>query len=405
MGDNISIMSDSLNIKEKGQSFIDNFIELWLTGARTILGQDPDYTDAAPIPLYESGKGVWFAYGSDVGAGVGQFCYSDVTWALYSQGKETELNFDYDCMQIHDSNRNDAWNTAWYNYWDGDIIDFETNDSYIINNQIDFFGLWVQSNSSNNPNVSGFRYSGTELERYISWNKTKWLKADGNTAILTATNCCIINQQAISSNIQPVAGVTLQLPRGESSFWTSVSIARGGETNVNNYYDTIKNHNENNNYYTTNGYTNYYNTYNYYNSDGVGFDIGVGPAGVAVNVVPVAGVVPVVAPTVDFDDLINILQPIADDLNNHLDGGDNIVIHELNWYLGYEDVGDFYIEPLHQYDTLSPAPSFDGSIDFGDIPHFIGESANSYLSLLGTGMSGLLCGCFITALIVRKMGR
>ena len=44
-------------------------------------------------------------------------------------------------------------------------------------------------------------------------------------------------------------------------------------------------------------------------------------------------------------------------------------------------------------------------MELGDIPKVIGESANAYLGLLGAGMGTLLCGAFLTALIVKKMGR
>lgn len=156
---------------------------------------------------------------------------------------------------------------------------------------------------------------------------------------------------------------------------------------VNNYYtgDTI----------TTNNYIDSSNnTYNIKNGDNF---ITVAP------VIPAGGLVNF---NLNFDDLIGGLQLAIDDINirNGLSGGDALYIPTYQDYK-YSDYSDFYIEPLHQYDKLPAAPSFDGSIELGDIPKVIGESANSYLGLLGAGMSALLCGCFITALIVQKLGR
>ena len=156
---------------------------------------------------------------------------------------------------------------------------------------------------------------------------------------------------------------------------------------VNNYYtgDTI----------TTNNYVDSSNnTYNIKNGDNF---ITVAP------VIPAGGLVNF---NLNFDDLIGGLQLAIDDINirNGLSGDNALYIPTYQQYK-YEDYSDFYIEPLHQYDKLPAAPAFDGSIELGDIPKVIGESANSYLGLLGAGMSALLCGCFITALIVQKLGR
>lgn len=140
--------------------------------------------------------------------------------------------------------------------------------------------------------------------------------------------------------------------------------------------------------------------YNYYNDSG---DIIINGGGGTLQapIMPIGGLA--------YADVKFILDSLIDDLNLHFDfEGDGLA--PLNYAptldeIRYGDYSDFYIEKLHQYDTLPAAPVFDGSIDFGDIPKVMGESANAYLGLLGAGMSALLCGCFITALIVRKMGR
>lgn len=140
--------------------------------------------------------------------------------------------------------------------------------------------------------------------------------------------------------------------------------------------------------------------YNYYNDNG---DIIINGGGgtVGAPIVPVGGLA--------YADVKFILDSLVDELNLHFDfAGEGLA--PLNYAptldeIRYGDYSDFYIEKLHQYDTLPAAPAFDGSIELGDIPKVIGESANAYLGLLGAGMGTLLCGAFLTALIVKKMGR
>lgn len=155
-------------------------------------------------------------------------------------------------------------------------------------------------------------------------------------------------------------------------------------------------------YNTQNGDT----VYNYYNSNTGDIIINAGDFNVTGNgVVGVGGVGVALA----YVDLEGIFDDIIGELNLSLgfDGSDGYEPLDFPSYeqIKYEDYSNFYIEPLHQYDNLPAPPSFDGTIDFGDIPKVVGHSATSYLDLLGTGLSALLCGCFITALIVRKMGR
>lgn len=69
----------------------------------------------------------------------------------------------------------------------------------------------------------------------------------------------------------------------------------------------------------------------------------------------------------------------------------------------YVDMGDFYIEPLHQYDKLPTAPTIDGTIDLGDYPRVIGASANTFLSFLPASLSALLCAVFIIAIILDNL--
>lgn len=132
--------------------------------------------------------------------------------------------------------------------------------------------------------------------------------------------------------------------------------------------------------------------YNYYNDYG---DVIIN--GGAVGVAPVVGL--------NYNDFKFVLDSLIDELNLKFDFQEPLE-HAPDWEeVHYMDVGNFYIEPLHQYDTIPAPPSFDGSISLGDIPKVVGESANAYLGLLGAGLSALLCGCFITAFIVKKLGR
>ena len=110
-----------------------------------------------------------------------------------------------------------------------------------------------------------------------------------------------------------------------------------------------------------------------------------------------------------YVNLESIFDKLIDDINLDFgfDGSDGLEPLSFPSYneIKYQDYSEFYIEPLHQYDTIPAPPSFDGSISFGDIPKVVGESANAYLGLLGAGLSALLFGCFITAFIVKKIGR
>lgn len=156
-------------------------------------------------------------------------------------------------------------------------------------------------------------------------------------------------------------------------------------TNNNNIVNQIRNNNTVNNY----------NTYTYVTNQGDTITYNVGDYFIY-------------TPTQDiplsYDDWFNMMQVAIDDINLRFNFDKPLIVPTYD-DLKYTDVGDFYIQKLHQYDKLPAAPAFDGSIEFGDIPKVIGESANSYLGLLGATASALLSGCFITALIVKKLGR
>lgn len=225
---------------------------------------------------------------------------------------------------------------------------FDSNNNYVIYN-------YGNSGREKNANVS------------ITFNNT-----DGTQSVSLETANCALNF----------------LGNGKNFVVTDTTTA----TNIYNNYVT------NNSTY----YNDYYNSYTYnFNggaSDGGGtIFVGGGAGGIAVGL----------AGGVCFNDIEFAINSLIDDLNLNFQNSDNDIPFQFPSYadLNYIDYGDFYIEPLHQYDNLPAVPTFDGSVDFGDIPKVIGESANAYLDLLGAGVSTILCGCFITALIVRKMGR
>lgn len=409
-------MADIINPLSWGQTAqnaIDTFIDLWMYGLDILTGGEPAPDIQSPMPFYEAGQGYWFTYNSGVVSSTAPMSYgfsrASVEWIMFTKEDDDRIpHIELDCGGIEESSRPVEWNTAVMNYWTKDILEYQINDAGIINSGADYIGLDFSSNSADPSAVAGLKVT----DRYFTFkslvNGGKWLRFD-DTVESTFDRVRIIqhnDSNVYYGNVKPVSEYFLNLPRTPDGYWVSISHPQGNGNLINNYYDTIKNHNENNEYVTNNNYNSYYDTYEITLSDGTDLNVGFGPAGFGIAVGGVAGGAIGVEPTLDFDDLIDLLTPLVDGLNEESNYDVDIQLHDFDYYLSrYKDYGDFYIKPLHQYDKLSPAPSFDGSIDFGDIPKVIGSSANSYLTLLGTGMSALLCGCFITALIIRKMGR
>lgn len=147
---------------------------------------------------------------------------------------------------------------------------------------------------------------------------------------------------------------------------------------IKNYYDTD---------YTDNSVTTYDNsTMHVYNGDNYIY------------------IKPLENGQVTFNNFFTALGLGVDDINLRLglDGDDAIQVPTYD-ELKYMDYSDFYIEPLHQYDTLPVAPSFDGSIELGDYPMVIGESANTFLSFLPASLSALFCAVFIISIILDNL--
>lgn len=413
-------MADILSIGKTAQHAIDNFIDLWLTGLDFITGGSPNENTKAPMPFYCAGRGYWFTYNSNV-SDVPEYkrlwSYASCDWQIYTKDNDRDLRLDIQYGGIPDSRQVDGWNSAVLNYWsqDSNHVLWNIDDAYIINNQIDYFGYYLPS-SSINESVSGFRIVGNTLEKYPEFLYAQWDNFQG-VKIAEAHKTRIVNQNfnpdpssytySIGAGVTPIDSNYLNLPRTNDSYWVTIMPYDTTNQNVvNNWYDKTENHNTNNQYLTENNVDNYYNTYEVNLPDGLGFNIGVGGGGINITPIVPVGVAPIIAPELDFDDLIDLLNPIVDDLNNNANYDIEIQLHDFDYYVSrYKDYGDFYIQPLHQYDKIGSAPAFDGTVDFGDIPKVVGESANAYLGLLGGTLSALLCGCFITALIVRKMGR
>lgn len=99
-----------------------------------------------------------------------------------------------------------------------------------------------------------------------------------------------------------------------------------------------------------------------------------------------------------FDDIRNIFN----DTLNELDI--NVVMPDYDT-IKYGDMGDFYIEPLHQYDTIPSAPEFDGSIDLDVYPSFFGSSVSSLLNFLPNAISGLITATFVFCILVNRVKR
>ena len=409
-------MADIINPLSWGktaQNAIDTFIDLWLYGLDILTGGEPAPDVQAPMPFYEAGQGYWFTYNGSVVSNTAPmsygWSYAMVDWILFTKDGEDRIPYlEIDCGGIEDSSRPAEWNSAVLNYWNKDILDYHVNDAGIINSGADYIGLNFSANSADPSAVAALKVTDRGFAYKTMFDYGVWHAFDDSVvALYDRINIVQNNSSNIyEGNIRPASNYHLNLPRTADGYWVSIGHPQGNETLINNYYDTIKNHNENNEYVTNNNYNSYYDTYEITLSDGTDFNVGFGPAGFGIAVGGVAGGAIGVDPTLDFDDLIDLLTPLVDGLNNESNYDVDIQLHDFDYYVSrYKDYGDFYIKPLHQYDKLSPAPAFDGSIDFGDIPKVIGESANTYLGLLGAGVSTLLCGVFITALIIRKMGR
>lgn len=408
-------MADILSIGKTAQDAIDNFIDLWLTGLDVLTGGDPAPDVKAPMPFYCAGKGAWMSYNNNISGVEGEnygWSYAMCDWQVYSKDSTYDLHVDCQYGGIENPSRPASWNAATMSYWnkDNNRVMWNVDDAYIINNQIDYFGYVFSSDGARPSAVAGYRIVGNSTEEYKDLIFGEWRKYD-DSVLAQSHMINIINSNTIPDyngyyfrdSPNPMSNNMFNLNRYDDSFWVTVMPSSGNTTIENNFYDQTEHHNTNNQYLTDNSVDNYYNTYEINLPDGLGFNIGVGGGGFNISPVTVpVGVAPIIAPELDFDDLIDILTPIVDDLNDNTDY--NLQLHDFDYYLSrYKDYGDFYIKPLHQYDKLPKAQTFDGTIDLGDYPRVIGESVNTYMGLLPAGISVLLSAVFIIAIILDNL--
>lgn len=404
---------DPLSWGKTAQNAIDTFIDLWIHGLDVLTGGDPVPDVQAPMPFYEAGQGYWFAYNSGVVSDTAPmsygWSYAMVDWVMYTKDEDDRIPYiELECGGIENSSRPAEWNSAVLAYWNKDILEYGINEAGIINSGADYLGIQFRADTSDPSAVAGLKAIDP-----LFWYKDiidagVWRTFNGSVA---GTFSRVTIQQRNDSYVysgapNPATGNHLVLPRTADGYWVSISHPQGNETLINNYYDTIKNHNENNEYVTNNDYNSYYNTYEITLKDGTDLNVGFGPAGFGIAVGGVAGGAVGIEPKIDFDDLIDILAPMVDDLNDNANYDIDLQLHDFDYYVSrYKDYGDFYITPLHQYDKLPAAPSFDGSIDLGDYPKYIGSSAQTFLNFMPAGISALLAACFIGCVIIRNLKR
>lgn len=408
---------DPISIGKTAQNAIDNFIDLWLTGLDILTGGEPNEDTKAPMPFYCAGRGAWRSSNSNISGVEGEnygWSYAICDWQVYSMDSTYDLHVDCNYAGLENPSRPAEWNAATLAYWnqDNNRITWNVDESYIINNQIDYFGYLFSADTARPSAISGFRIVGDSTEYYRELVYGKWLKYD-DSVLAEAHMLQIVNHNVMpeydnyrfAGALAPITNNFLNLSRYDDSFWVTV-MPTGGNTSVaNNFYDQTETHNTNNQYLTENNIENYYNTYEINLPDGMGFNVGVGGGGFNISPITIpVGVAPIIAPEIDFDDLIDILTPVVDDLNDNNDY--NIQLHDFEYYVSrYKDYGDFYITPLHQYDKLPAAPAFDGSVDLGDYPKYIGSAAQTFLNFMPAGLSALLAACFIGCVIIRNLKR
>lgn len=102
-----------------------------------------------------------------------------------------------------------------------------------------------------------------------------------------------------------------------------------------------------------------------------------------------------------YDDVYNIF---ADIILPNIPQGNTLVVPTYD-DVKYQDMGDFYIEPLHQYDKIPVAPAFDGTIDLADYPTVLAEGANTFLDFMPATLSALFTAAFVACVVIRKLGR
>lgn len=104
----------------------------------------------------------------------------------------------------------------------------------------------------------------------------------------------------------------------------------------------------------------------------------------------------------DYRDYMNAILGLIKDNYDTVD--DSLIVP--TWEeIQYVDMGDFYIEPLHQLDTLPTAPQIEQEIDFGEFPAVLAETSTAFFNMLPATLSALLAGTLVLAVLIRNIGR
>lgn len=408
-------MADIINPLSWGktaQNAIDMFIDLWMTGLDKITGGDPVPNVQAPMPFYEAGQGYWFSYNdvvSDTAPAYYGWSYAMVDWVMFTKDEDDRIPYiELDVGGVEDSSRPAEWNSAVLAYWNKDIIQYGINDAGIINSGADYLGIQFRADTADPSAVAGLK----STDEYF-WYKDiidagVWRKFDGTVANTFSRVAIVQNNDSYvySGAPNPASGNHLNLPRTANGYWVSISHPQGNETLINNYYDTIKNHNENNEYVTNNNYNSFYNTYEVTLKDGTDVNVGFGPAGFGIAVGGVAGGAVGIEPKIDFDDLIDILSPMVNDLNDDAGYDVELQLHDFDYYVSrYKDYGSFYIHPLHQLPPLPTAPDIADTVI--DVSQPLGILSNGFGALLSSfdslGVTLTLTFTFLSCLVINKL--
>lgn len=407
-------MSEAFNPAQYGetaQKVIDNFIGYWIDGIKIIFGDDAKPTDKAPIPFMASGSGYYMTYNDGIVSNTDpanrSWSYARVNWQVSNE--HTQLHTTGVTMPYHLQ----EWADAVISYWGNQPIEVVPNYEYIEQYDVTSYKYKFTYDSANPTHIIGM--NSQNQGDFDNYSNITWKKFDGTT-YQTSTRIYIQNDagfvdpnyQTHGTILQPITNYQLVLPMSSDAYWFYCGRPSGASDLQTNFYNTFNTHNTSNNYYDNSTYNDYYNTYNVSVNPDLNFDIGVGPLGVFIGVGGV-GVAPVnINPEIDFDDLIDILTPIVNDLNNNdAYGADfDIELHDFDYYLSkYEDQGSFYISPIHQLDPLPAAPDIADTVI--DVSEPLGILSTGFGALLDSfnniGVTLTLTFTFLSCLVINKL--
>lgn len=228
---------------------------------------------------------------------------------------------------------------------------------------------------------------GTNLSYYNS----QYNSFDANNLYSITTVASFNGQPFTKINIRPETS-------GRGSYYNRDSLLYLNYFKDKQFFTTGGNSSFVDNTYNSNTYvTNEGDSITYYYNDwsvvlpvgvGTGGNIGVGGAGVALS----------------YNDFKLVFDSLLDDLNIIGDDGNTLSFPSYT-DIKYGDMGDFYIEPIHQYDKLPVAPQIDYDIDFAEYPAILAETATAFFNMLPVTLSALLAATLVIAALIRNIGR